>query len=595
MAEHEDYQARLEALEKRVAELEAEKRISSAAPWASVPPVPPPPTGQPLARGWTAAPHQPPTSRQPSTAPRADSALNTETVLKWVGLGLVSLAAVFLVTTAIQRGWIGPELQLVGSIAVGAGLVAVGVSNRLRLPWRLPLVISGFVVWFVSCGAAWDWLGLVSATGAGVAAVVVGTGGLVFADRVRSGWMITVSFAGLVAVPMWADLQHVLDPWHVQAYLALLTAVAGLLYRANRWPVLWMAIVSLTALFSVAAASEFSSASQYPGGPRSGEVIAAVGGAAVLALVQWFVPVGYAKNAAGRPTRKASTDFASDDWLASPALLGHEVRLALAIPAWFLLVLGRSLESIEATGANGFGLAAAGTGAFCLASAFVLKRFSSKVLFLSQCMAGGIALSIAAVSLFDGQVMALVLMMQAAAMLVFVSTFDDGWFSFQVGLLAAIGTCVGFGFTIAALVDNAPLLDDAIHGVALVFLVIIATARFGDGRLRGPAKVGLGVAWMWLFVWVASTIGHWQQGQVLVSATWALLAASALWVAIWLGSRPLLRGGFAALTVTILKLLSVDLAAVDTFWRVGLFFMIGVGLLAFGYQIPRLMNKHEDS
>ena len=37
---------------------------------------------------------------------------------------LVLLGALFLVRTAIVRGWIGPQLQLLGASLIGAGLLA---------------------------------------------------------------------------------------------------------------------------------------------------------------------------------------------------------------------------------------------------------------------------------------------------------------------------------------------------------------------------------------------------------------------------------------------------------------------------------------
>ncbi len=42
------------------------------------------------------------------------------------------------------------------------------------------------------------------------------------------------------------------------------------------------------------------------------------------------------------------------------------------------------------------------------------------------------------------------------------------------------------------------------------------------------------------------------------------------------------------LAVVLTKLLTFDLAEVETLWRVALFLGIGVGLLRLGYVVPRL-------
>ena len=42
------------------------------------------------------------------------------------------------------------------------------------------------------------------------------------------------------------------------------------------------------------------------------------------------------------------------------------------------------------------------------------------------------------------------------------------------------------------------------------------------------------------------------------------------------------------LGITVAKLLTVDLQEVDTLWRAGLFFVIGLGFLRLGFLLPRL-------
>ena len=49
------------------------------------------------------------------------------------------------------------------------------------------------------------------------------------------------------------------------------------------------------------------------------------------------------------------------------------------------------------------------------------------------------------------------------------------------------------------------------------------------------------------------------------------------------------------LAVTLVKLLTVDLAEVDTLWRVGLFLVIGTGLLRLGYVLPRLSTGRDET
>ena len=118
------------ALTKRVAALEV-AAASSAVPAALPPTVmpasvmpPPPPPGS--------APTQPaylPAATPKWTPPEPPSfEWGIETVLRWAGVALVTLAGIFLVSTAISRDWIGPELQLLGAALGGSLLHAAAVK-----------------------------------------------------------------------------------------------------------------------------------------------------------------------------------------------------------------------------------------------------------------------------------------------------------------------------------------------------------------------------------------------------------------------------------------------------------------------------------
>ena len=122
----------------------------SATPTAAMPP---PPTGKPLSIAVPAAARTGPTF-----------AVGVEALLRWAGIGLVVLAALFLVSTAIERGWIGPQLQLAAATALGFALI--GGAFRLvaeRRTYALALANGGAAVIVICAGAAHIWLGLYSA------------------------------------------------------------------------------------------------------------------------------------------------------------------------------------------------------------------------------------------------------------------------------------------------------------------------------------------------------------------------------------------------------------------------------------------------
>jgi uncharacterized membrane protein len=124
-------------------------------------------------------------------------------------------------------------------------------------------------------------------------------------------------------------------------------------------------------------------------------------------------------------------------------------------------------------------------------------------------------------------------------------------------------------------------------------VLLVAGAALGAGRqgLVNWARVLAVGAWVLALAWLAGALVHGPQGQAAVSAVWAVAAAGALIVGVRLDDRLVRAVGLTSLAVVLLKLLTVDLAAVDTFWRVGLFLLIGLGLLRLAYVLPRLSRR----
>ena len=130
-----DLSTRIEELERQVARLEMElRRLSSTPPPAEASSRDGAPLPAPVVRPvWP--PPSPPTGRPDRAVARRPLVdVDSEDVLKWGGVVLVVLAVGFAVSTAISRGWIGPEAQLAGAALVSIGLVATGLYLRRSRP-----------------------------------------------------------------------------------------------------------------------------------------------------------------------------------------------------------------------------------------------------------------------------------------------------------------------------------------------------------------------------------------------------------------------------------------------------------------------------
>lgn len=564
---------RIDALEVRVRTLEAEvaqlraaapaPRVASFRTGALAPPPPPPPTGPPTAFG---APPPPPigapfawggTPTMPPTRPRRAPSVDSETLLKWGGVGLVVLAVGFAVSTAISRGWIGPELQLAGAVALSLALIATGLRLRAtRRPWTHALCSGGIAALFVTV-ASNLFLDQVDADIARGATIVVALGGYALARYVRSEWIAGVALAGgIIGWLVIADGSPTLRA--TVGWYALLVALALALSLSSRWAVLRIA-AQVAGLFTVAGFVADADGAL--------DRVLVLGLGATVAAVLLTVP-------------SVRTD--------RPAWRALEMPLATLLGPWALMAITVTFEIDESrpAGVVAFAVAAAVAGI-----AATIRRRLDPTHLVALLLGASVTCSIGFSLVLDADATALALAVQGAGLLVLARRLERRVLLLVDGSLLCGGTVLFvLGRSIDAWANDAPLGHDLAH-LATLLAALAGAWTFRDRTVRRLAAAGfLGL----LLVWVGSVLVHLPQGQALVSAVWAAIGVVVLLVGATRKLPDLGAAGLTVLGVTVVKLLTVDLREVDALWRAGLFFLVGFALLRLGFLLPRLTARDRD-
>ena len=558
---------RLAALERRVTQLEL--RLEETPPRSTIPdmaqawrdaghvaqpPPPPPPTASTAPAG---GPEAQPVAAQASSFSKS---LSTEVVLKWAGLILVFLAAGFLVSTAIDRGWIGPELQLVGVVALG--LIMIGAGLRIletHRRWAASLVAVGVAILYVSAFAAHEWLTLVWLGVATTGSIGVTLASLWLARRSNSLLVALVGYLGGIVTPsaLGAADEYGVGPGSV--YLLVLAIVFLLLHIERSWPALYVAVGALSMLLGYAAAFEHELVA-------FGQVMLVL-----LALVLLLTPVAH-------ELRHGDAQSAVDRL---------PTRLVLAVPIW---VWGATIELHEIeTDWVQFAVAIAAF-AVVVGLAIALRPKVSEWHYASFLLAASIVLIGGLFALLDGSALLGVLAVQALAMLLLTRVVNDDWFRFGSVLLAGFVLVVTVGRTLEAIDGDTSVGGDVVH--ISVFAVTGAIGWMLRDRTEGEF-IGL-ASYAGVILWVLSALVHISQGQVIVSAVWAAIGVVVVLIGLSRRVPHVAWVGMATLALVVAKLLTVDLAEVDTFWRAGLFFVVGAGFLWLSSRIPSLTSNEDD-
>lgn len=218
-----------------------------------------------------------PIPAQPAPVRPARARIDIEQLLTqrwgvWLGAAALLLAAVFLVRTAAEQGWLGPAPRCALAFALGAALIlAAEWLQRRPAPGGMvdyapsALAAGGVAAWLAGAYAAGPMYELVTPIAAFVLVAAAGLAGL--ALSLRFGPLVAlVGLAGAFATPLLVDTGST-SAAGLFGYLLLVSAAAWAVVRYTAWAwlgwtasgagALWIVVYSIGSGAEVAAPGLF--------------------------------------------------------------------------------------------------------------------------------------------------------------------------------------------------------------------------------------------------------------------------------------------------------------------------------------------------
>jgi uncharacterized membrane protein len=499
-------------------------------------------------------------------------------VLGWVGGIAVAIAAIFFVVMAVRKGWIGEAARMEIAFAASLALVALGIwlyERRGQTQAALATVAAGIAALYASDAATTLHYQLLSPTLGLVIAGAVGTLALVTAVRWRSQEIVGIGMVGALLAPVFVDAGTHTSSL-VFMTIALVTAI-GVVVRCG-WP--WLALVAYVVSVPQAASWLY------------GEHDHRLGLTLVVATAFWLL---YVVAALGYELRTPTESLR----LSSASLLFVNASVAAAGGWWLIDDAGHP------GGANAWLFALAGAHAV-LGTLVLGTRVSREVALLLYGVAAmlvGVAIAVT----LDGP--AVVAAWSAEALV--LAWAGRRTETRERGLVAALvfagltgAHVLAFEVPPTSLAYGLHSIPTAIGAVALVLVALAGIAAAYDDVRDVLAWIGAGLG-----VYLASALvvdlagahaGHaTQTSQLALSGFWAALGFAAIVVGLLRRERALRLGGLGVLALAVGKVFLVDLAHLESIWRVGSFLALGLLLLAgaFAYQRARvpLVREHRET
>lgn len=494
--------------------------------------------------------------------------------LRVSGIAMVVASAIFFVSTAIQRGWIGPvaQLTLATVISLGLAVLSFRFDHDRRGAWRVTFAVGGAASYFAS--------GLVGYVGLDLLSLPFAT-----------GW-----FASSIALFLFLARAHVSQVLVVASVPA--ASIGAILLGADGLldPAYLTALGASYALVIVAATHGQGWSFGRSTGGAVGALIASLGFAAVLVddgslglvftLVGCLLLVGFATaiSQAIDFQRLEPSDVSDAGHVSVAAIV--EARVMAVIIPWLSVVVGLAIDHVDSASV-GFSWSVLFTaGVFALVVA-VSHRVLSLTMQLLHGTAALATIAVALVSVFSGPTLLAALLGQAIIATLLALRFRSLEMVAAAATLAAIVGVMTLGLLAhGTLVSGLDLAESAVV-LAVLAAIGVGAALLRENEIWRDAWIA---PWLVFLGWASATFPDVAQGQMIISILWVLAGSVMVYFGAQQRERNVVIAGLTTLFVTAAKLVFVDLAAVDVLWRAGLFFAVGAVFLRLAFVLPGLVT-----
>jgi len=523
------------------------------------------------------------------------SSRSPEWWLSRLGIGFVVIAVLFLYSYAIEKGWITPPIRVLAGTVVGAALFWVAMRTKdddtktsLGLGMRQLLYGGALAAWYVTAYAASVWYGLISVPSARLVFFILAITSAWLSLQERREIFAFIAVATGFATPfILSGPVTSLTPFAL--YMGAISAIGLFIYLIRGWPsTVWITFLAFWLILNGSALSGGVVRSTTPGALSLSILILLAG--AAFTRVPWLRRQLLATgNPRYTPSPKSeATQRVMDGMDALSKVLGGGKSAPDSLALWVMTIL--SPVFVVSTLANiwirvpsivpGLILVGLGSAAITLGMSQTADREVRHVIFTAAAFWMLLGLMKVAPNPESVGVAAL----YAAAILVYVKSTLIGPRSIaKAAIVVALAVVAGHALS-GSLTGWMHWRWIVAEIVTLGSSAIIAQKLLKNASERVQGMVVGGLTYLGSLLVIIDLLEPvWPP---LVTATYAVFGAALLLVSKQRGGDRLLRQlGGVTMVIVVARLLLVDMASVETIWRVLLFMACGAVFLFAGYRL----------
>ncbi len=530
------------------------------------------------------------TESREKTQSLIDSILSTENWLSKVGIALLLFSLAFLFKYSVDQGWLTPGVRLLFGVGLGIVLIVFSVSTHNEKRYlSLVLFGGGLASFFVTGFAAVQLFTLVTHLTGYIFLVSVTLLAFVASLRQEEPVMAFVALLGGFATPfvLYSDSGTLAG---LMIYSCLLIYFASAIYFYKGWRYLmWLTVLGGWCIlaFGVIVSSPFSV--EAAAGDRWPMQIGIVCIWAALALVPYFRVLVSEREADSRPRHFVGDEKRSES--EEQKLFRHQLlSIHFATAPLMVLVFSAPIWTLADLTAGLIILA----GAFLYggAAALQLRGEKTKRFAPAHALAAVLLLTIALMVMLDGRILLLALTAEALVI------SEAGLLSKQkyvryvahalfIGILYWMVARLGDAFAGSTSIFNPDGLSD------LAVLVAAAIVAFRSTSNTEKWIYG-GITHLCFLGLLYREFSFLENGQGIVTISWGAVAVIFFIYGLMQKESVLRILGSFTLLIVVAKLFLVDLAALETIWRVLLFMGFGALFLLLSYFFNTFLQEEDE-
>ena len=510
--------------------------------------------------------------------------IKNENILNKAGIGLVLFGIAFFFKYAVDQGWIGPEARVLMATCAGLAMLWSGhVLFDKKRNFSLVMTGGGIAVFYITAFSAFQLFHLVTYFTAFLCLSAITALCFFFSVKQKEAVLSLIAIAGGFATPfvLYSNSNNI--PALV-IYIILLLITAGGIYSVKGWvPLLWTALAGgLLCFLTVQQSVLLNRAADI-----NDKIAVQIGTLCLCVAYSSLQP--FRVQSLSRDNERLHSDAIGSEISRQQ----EQIPLIILILAFFTGYISLNIWTLPAIV---WGSVTALLAMLYIGSSlvFAAKEYTIHYLPIALKLTGALFFVAAIVLLLSGNPFIFIMAGVAAVLHILAARMKSKNFKGVAHLLFALLFLWLTENLSRVTLQEVNQLRIGWTSFEVLWVIVLAFGASFFFDVQDEKRAYRVIAHIGLLWWLQYVISPLSNGEAYVSIAWLLYAMILLIVSLRMDYEKVQQTAMSTLLILVIKLFLIDLAELETIWRITLFLFAGTIFLLLSYYFRSLSKKKQE-